>query len=236
MRLFYFSSLNGILLFVVVMSRRKRKRFSSRFNPMKRRKKKSPGQKALTQIRKLNKAVERKWHTLNKQTIQIPNLPLVFVQDICGIAQGGSNSTRNGNAATITHIDVRYNLNMLNINVRDNKIRVIIIRDKRQQENVRPIIEQYLNEHQILAQRFAPLIGRFDVLLDVTHNLKRTTEALTAPFIHRHFQKKVNFDCKWNGPNATNFAKNSVTMFVITDAFTTLPSIEFTVQVRFTDS
>ncbi len=191
----------------------------------------SIAKKALRKVNKLARRVqpEQKIHDILATGIA----PTVagLVNRLTLIAQGDTETTRDGLQVRAFFMEFRYLL-IKHGTPTSTAVRIIIVRDNRQVESTAPSVldvilaaQPHSQYSRVNPKRFTVLYNRLVMLNDV--NRLSLTAVVT---------KKLSFPIRWVGNANTTITKNGI--FLITNsnaAAAQEPSLNFTFRLRFTD-
>ena len=183
--------------------------------------------KALTLVRRLQRAREIKNHDIFFVGINIPTTGLIF--PMADVAQGDTGVLRDGNSMNVFTVDLRWqmNLNVLDVS---SSFRVLVFRDTRQVSGVAPVVLNVLQETRVISQLNSVFRTRFDIMYDFTGVINTA-----APSVLGHFHKKVQVKVDFTGSGATNVTKNGMYVLVICNEATNEPSFTRTHRILFND-
>ncbi len=208
--------------------KRKRKFKRSNFPKSKRAKTANAAHKALSLVRKLNRAREVKYYDIlhNQTTFAAAG----FVYHMSSIAQGDSFSTRDGNSCQIFNLDLRWSV-FREVTDTASAYRIILFRDTQQVAGVTPTVLSVLREANPRSQwAGANNRTRFQIYYDYMGHITTTNN-----MVNGHFNSRMQTKAEWYGAAAGDSAKNQIYMLVITDEIANFPIMNWTFRLLFND-
>ncbi len=185
--------------------------------------------KALREVRKLKRSVEKKFVFKVSQTLVVTDAGSVI--SFSPAAQGDGESERNGNQMLVTGVGMRMTA-LLNGSATETVLRVIVFVDKRQVTDTAPSVASVLQQVRPLSYLNGIRHNRFKVLFDKTFALEVASNA----FEFVKFWTKLNLLQKYNGAATGDIEKNGIWLLTVADEVTNDPSLTFQGLLTFTDA
>lgn len=194
-------------------------------------KKVSPGKKALKEVRKLKKLVrpEIKRDDLNLFILN-PGLAGI-VTNLTFIAQGNDEQTRSGIKINCLFFELRFSIRK-HATPSDTLTRVLVVRDRRQEESVTPAVLDVLFSADPESTFTRVNAGRFQILYDTTIALDSAKQTMT----YRTKRKKLNFVTGYIGAGAADITSNGIYMISISSENVNTPTMRCEFHLKFTDT
>ncbi len=187
--------------------------------------------KALRKVNKLARRVkpEQKIHDITATGIA-PTIAGI-VTSFVAIAQGDTETTRDGLSIRPFFLEFRYLL-FKHATPTSTAVRILIVRDNRQVESTSPSVLDVMLQAQphsaysrVNPKRFTILYSKLIMLNDVN----RLSIAQTVT-------KKLNFPMRYVGAANTTITRNGIFLVTMSNASAAQePSLNFTMRLRFTD-
>lgn len=170
--------------------------------------------------------------------VQITSLALTqtpIIRQISNIPTGDTTNTRDGAQCKMVGINVNYEL-LVNPTTPRTSVRVILIIDKQTNQAIytdSDFLEDATVLDNIISPRNLNNKHRFTVLSDRVHMLSLDRPAIV---VRSYFKKDVLLRFDASTPSIADLTQNSISLMLITNEATNVPSITLFTRLRFVDN
>lgn len=187
---------------------------------------------AYTGVRQLRMLVnaEKKFHD-KVYSSTITNAGSIV--NLCEIAQGDGNTTRDGVSVLCNSLYIKCNT-IMNITANTSILRYMVIKDKQQIADTAPAVLDVLETASVLSPLQKLNVGRFSVLSDKTVSVLENGRQQTG--VQKLYIRTPGHHIRWNGTASTDIQKGGLYLLIISDQSAAYPTFQYNARLSYYDN